>query len=130
MSRNIKGILIDVEKKEIREIELPHGDSMTFLHALHREIKCDCVTSCEGAIFQKIHHACFVDDEGLLKETPLGAFSFGNGRPYAGNAIIVGIGPRGESIGHTLKLEEFRDLVKWRDVKELPKPFMQFIPLP
>jgi len=132
--KTIKAILIDVENKQIKELEL-QSESSYF--NLYKELKCEYITSACGDLFNRLSHALFVDDEGLLKEEHLGAFCIRIGETghlyesqvFSGNGIIVGINDEGESIDHELDLEIIKDIVKWEDVAKLPQPSMTFIPL-
>jgi hypothetical protein len=132
--KTIKAILIDVENKQIKELEL-HSESSSF--NLYKELKCEYITSACGDLFNRLSHALFVDDEGLLKEEHLGAFCIriGEGghlyesQVFSGNGIIVGINDEGESIDHELDIEIIKDIVRWEEVAKLPQPSMTFIPL-
>jgi hypothetical protein len=132
--KTIKAILIDVENKQIKELEL-QSESSSF--NLYKELKCEYITSACGDLFNRLSHALFVDDEGLLKEKHLGAFCIRIGETghlyesqvFSGNGIIVGINDEGESIDHQLDIEIIKDIVRWEDVAKLPPPSMTFIPL-
>lgn len=132
--KTIKAILIDVENKQIKELEL-QSESSSF--NLYKELKCEYITSACGDLFNRLSHALFVDDEGLLKEEHLGAFCIRIGETghlyesqvFSGNGIIVGINDEGESIDHQLDIEIIKDIVRWEDVAKLPQPSMTFIPL-
>ena len=77
----IKGILIDVEKLTVTEVEFENN-----LSSYYRFLKCDCVTT---ALYDE-HHDVIVDDEGLLKTPIVGLFETPDGGEYAGNGLIVG----------------------------------------
>jgi hypothetical protein len=132
--KTIKAILIDVENKQIKELEL-QSESSSF--NLYKELKCEYITTACGDLFNRLSHALFVDDEGLLKEEHLGAFCIRIGETghlyesqvFSGNGIIVGINDEGESIDHQLDIEIIKDIVRWEDVAKLPQPSMTFIPL-
>jgi hypothetical protein len=132
--KTIKAILIDVENKEIKELELQSENSS---YNLYKELKCEYITSACGDLFNRLSHALFVDDEGLLKEEHLGAFCIRIGETghlyesqvFSGNGIIVGINDEGESIDHQLDIEIIKDIVRWEDIAKLPQPSMTFIPL-
>jgi hypothetical protein len=132
--KTIKAILIDVENKQIKELEL-QSESSSF--NLYKELKCEYITTACGDLFNRLSHALFVDDEGLLKEEHLGAFCIRIGETghlyesqvFSGNGIIVGINDEGESIDHQLDIEIIKDIVRWEDVARLPQPSMTFIPL-
>jgi hypothetical protein len=131
MKKTIKGILIDSEKREIREVELIQENGST-IQSIYKELKCECITSACSEIFRHVDHALFVDDEGLLKTHPLGAFCVTlNPRPYtsqtlSGNGIIVGIDNEGETISHKLDIEMIKKIVVWEDISNLPQPSFEF----
>ena len=132
MKQTIKAILIDSEKKEIREVELIQESGSTN-QSIYKELKCDCITSACSEVFSHIDHALFVDDEGLLKTHPLGAFCISlNPRPYtsqtlSGNGILVGIDEEGETVSHKLDIEMIKKIVIWEDISNLPEPSFEFI---
>jgi hypothetical protein len=111
MKKIIKGILIDSEKKEIKEVELIQENGST-LQSIYKELKCDYINSACGDLFNRLSHALFVDDEGLLKNEPMGAFCIRIGESghlyesqvLSGNGIIVGVDEEGECIDHSLVL--------------------------
>lgn len=134
--KTIKAILIDVENKQIKEVNL-QSETSSFNQSIYKELKCQYITSACGDLFNRLSHALFVDDEGLLNEEPLGAFFIRIGETghlyesqvFSGNGIIVGINDEGESIDHQLDIEIIKDIVRWEDVAKLPQPSMTFIPL-
>jgi hypothetical protein len=108
-----KGILIDVEKREIKEVEI--GDT---LQSIYDQIKCDtfdCV---------QIHEEndVYVDDNGLFNLTPHSKFFHYKTypQPLSGNGLILGIDHEtGESIDTTLTIEEVKKNVKFMDIYEV-----------
>ncbi len=135
MKKTIKAILIDSENKQVLEIEL-NKESGSYNQDMYKALKCDYITCACSELFTKLDHALFVDDEGLLKDDPMGAFCIriGSGALYhsqvfSGNGIIVGIDSEGESIDHALDVELIKDIVKWDEIANLPAPSMTFIPL-
>lgn len=127
----IKAILIDVEAKEVREVELQSKGRDSYLDAMYKQLKCDCITSALPHLFNTVGHVMFVDDEGLLKDKPMGAFYI---EPHkdcvlSGNAIIVKVGEEGESLSHKLDVDLLALMVEFTDVKNLPEPEMFFIPI-
>ena len=131
MKKTIKAILIDSEKREIREVELIQENGSTN-QSIYKELKCEYITSACSELFGQIGHALFVDDEGLLKTHPLGAFCVSlNPRPYtsqtlSGNGIIVGIDNEGETVSHKLDIEMIKKIVVWEDISNLPQPSFEF----
>ena len=134
--KTIKAILIDVENKQIKEVDL-ETTSNHFLLSIYEKLKCDCITSACGDLFDRLSHSLYVDDEALLRDEPLGAFfiKIGEGghlyesQVFSGNGIIVGKDDEGNSIDHQLDVEIIKDIVRWDDVANLPQPSMTFVPL-
>lgn len=100
----IKGILIDVEKRQIREVEFENE-----LSSYYRLLKCDCVTT---ALYDE-HHDVIVDDEGLLKTPIVGLFETPDGGEYAGNGLIVGFNDDGDWISHKLNFETVKNSIRF-----------------
>lgn len=100
----IKGILIDVEKRQIREVEFENE-----LSSYYRLLKCDCITT---APFDEGHDV-IVDDEGLLKTPFIGFFETPDGGEYAGNGLIVGFNDDGDWISHKLNFEEVKKSIRF-----------------
>lgn len=98
-----KAILIDVEKSEIREVELK-GKLDDYYHF----IKCDLITSV--SVPNNEDHDVIVDDEGLLKPF-IGMFSIDDEHEpqYAGNGLIMKVNPiNGNWITSKLTVDEVR----------------------
>jgi hypothetical protein len=131
MQKTIKAILIDAENKEVREVTLS-TEIGCFNQEMYKELKCEYITSACSEIFGVINHALFVDDEGLLKTHPIGAFCVSlNPRPYtsqtlSGNGILVGIDEEGETISHNLDIDIIRNIIVWEDISNLPEPSFEF----
>lgn len=132
MSKTIKAILIDSENKEVREIELTYQNG-SYNQDMYKALKCEYITSACGEVFNNISHALFVDDEGLLKDEPIGAFCISmHPNPYisqtfSGNGIIVAIDNEGESCSHFIDIDGFSESVIWQSVDNLPQPGFQFV---
>lgn len=100
----IKGILIDVEKRQIREVEFENE-----LSSYYRLLKCDCITT---APFDEKHDV-IVDDEGLLKTPFIGFFETPDGGEYAGHGLIVGFNDDGDWISHKLNFETVKNSIRF-----------------
>ncbi len=137
MKKTIKAILIDAQNKQIKEVELEPTEGLGYLQSIYKQLKCDCITSACGDLFNRLSHTLFVDDEGLLKDEPMGAFCIRIGETghlyqsqvLSGNGIIVGVDEEGECIDHALDEEIIKDIVLWDDVANLPAPSMTYVPL-
>lgn len=116
----MRGILIDVSKRLIREVEVINN-----LDSIRVVVGCEYVQRI--IIFGD--HELWIDDEGLLhKETLPGGFMFGN-NVYAGNGLILSfrvsrVSGAHESISSRLTLEEVAKWVKFVPRDMLPEPNM------
>lgn len=107
----MKGILIDVEKCEIREVELKAK-----LEDYYRLIKCDLIT-CVSYPNMK-NHDVICDDEGLLKEIK-GMFSIDddNEPQIAGNGLILKVTAGGNWVSSKLTVEDVKQRITfWKVV--------------
>jgi len=70
----------------------------------------------------------WVDDEGLLKEKPIGAFKI-EGYPQAlsGHGVIFGVDAGGNSMDTKLNVDLIRQYVTFVDSEELPEPKIEVI---
>lgn len=93
----ITGILIDVEKLEVREVKFKDK-----LEEYYKLLKCRCITA---PSFDECHDL-IADDEGLLKG-PTTFFQIGD-IEIAGNALIVGVTETGNWKSHSLNFEEIK----------------------
>jgi hypothetical protein len=82
-----KGILIDVEKKEFREVEFSYEDMCGL-------IECEVFTSIR--ISQDTH--IFVDDNGLLTGRTKGFLLPGATQPIMGNGLVSSCDGAGETV--------------------------------
>ena len=113
-------IKIDVVKKEIYEINLKPG-----IKAMYEALEID--TPFTRIKLSEIE-SLWIDDEGLIRKDPIGAFSIdGYDQVLSGHGLIMGIGPDGESKTTTLRASDVRELITWHSVEELPTPFIGFI---
>ena len=101
----MKGILIDVEKCEIREVELKAK-----LEDYYRLIGCDLITCVYYPNLEK--HDVICDDEGLLKEIK-GMFSIDdeNDPQIAGNGLILKVTPNGNWVSSKLTVEDVKQRI-------------------
>lgn len=99
----MKGILIDVEKCEVKQINLKGK-----LEDYYKFIGCDLITSVSCP--NSGDHDVIVDDEGLLKEIK-GLFSVDNTEEpqFAGNGIILKVNEEvGKWTSSKLTVDELR----------------------
>lgn len=96
----IKGILIDVENCEVKEVMFKNK-----LEEYYRLLKCDCITA---PSFDE-NHDIIADDEGLLKG-PQNFFQYEE-IELAGNCMIVGVTENGNWKSHSLNFEEIKSKI-------------------
>lgn len=78
---------------------------------IYRATKCNCITT----VRVDARNVMYLDDMGLYAEGQA-FFAFDNyPQPLAGSAIIVGIGPEGETISTTLDEAHVKSKVTWHD---------------
>lgn len=118
--RIIKAILIDVFKKEVREVSYLHSESNQ-LQPIYNLLNCECICSAENEIFFPINHCLYVDDEaflhgvfhvekdGQINEKFQGGFFIKiSGHAYIGNGLILAISNTGDTLSHFLEVENIR----------------------
>lgn len=109
----MRAIKIDVEKQEVYEVETDGS-----LKSLYELIKCDCIEKVN--IIQR-KEVIWVDESGLLKKDPIGAFVFdGYPQVLSGNGLILGLrGP--ENAPTQLSLGYVQGRVTFKDPSYLPE---------
>ena len=108
----MKAILIDAENKTVSDIEI-EGDQ---LQGWYKAIKCEMV---EIALHLDDHDSIVVDEEGLLKPAEYFFEYQGGHQPFAGNGLIVGCDPEGETVGVKRKADEVRDKIKFLSLAQV-----------
>jgi hypothetical protein len=120
----MKAILIDVEKREVKIVDVEKG-----IDAIYAQIKCDCFT----VVTLENEDAIFVDDEGLLKLDENSKFFFIEGyhQPLAGNGLILGTNEEGESVDVKSDLQDIKNRVRFLNIQEIhatnPEWLSQFL---
>jgi hypothetical protein len=105
-----KAILIDVANRTVTETTI--GNYTDIYHAIGDGCRCFTVP----VEFENLD-ALYVDDEGLLNDTPKGCFMMkGWDYPIVGNGVILGTDEEGESIDHKSDIDEIRSQVKFGDM--------------
>ncbi len=112
----MKGILIDVENKEVKEVEV---DKKNILDSMYKHIGCQLV----DRVGLNRSDDLWVDDEGLLTVNEDSKFfSFrGYPSPLVGNGLILGHDGMGESIEPKITIEEVRMNVKFYTMDEIQR---------
>lgn len=117
----MRAIKIDVTKKEIYEVEITDD-----IKTIYKHLGCDCF--CQVGRGLKSGDMLLVDDNGLLHEKPIGAFTFGTyPQPLSGHGIFIGTDEAGETIDAQSDIEFIRTQVRFTDVKNLPEPEFKII---
>ena len=114
----MKAILIDVENQTIKEVEVTKDSKGSNLQSMYKHIQCDCFTT----VVYNENNDIFVDDEGLLKLTPLSKFFLYKGypQPIAGNGLIVGINnDNGESTDTNLSVDEVAQKIVFMNLRQV-----------
>ena len=118
----MKAIKIDVINKEIYEIEISDD-----YKEIYKVLECDLFTVIKPDTLP-VRDVLYIDDEGLLKEKPLGAFSIrGFAQVLSGHGLILGTGYEGASISCFSSLDLIKSLVRFEDTHYLPEPGFQII---
>lgn len=106
----MRAIVIDAEKREVREVEFDGKNALEFLQK--------CVGgNIETAYRMKARDFLFVNEEGLFMDFNY-AFTY-HGAPqhyYVGNGVILGSDSMGEERSAKVSLEEVKAFVKWVEV--------------
>lgn len=113
----MKAILIDVTARTVTDIELPPG-----LQAMYNAIGCSCV----DRITIDSRNDVWIDDSGLLHDPQPPKFQFfGAANVIAGNGLICGYSPAGETVSTTLRAEQVRPFIVFLgDVPVDPDPIL------
>jgi len=114
----IKGIKIDVVKKEIYLVEVEQG-----LQGMHAQLDCEYVE------MVRVDHneALWIDEEGLLKDAPIGAFKITiHPQVMSGHGLILGLTFDGDNCDTKLSVEQVKAMVTFVGVDRVPEPRMDF----
>jgi hypothetical protein len=115
---NLKGIKIDVVKQTIEQILVENS-----LDGLYTALECDCIARAR----LNDNELIWLDDNGLIVDKPLGAFTIGNSRPFSGHGLILGDNGSGESCDTGLTVEFVKSQVMFVTEYELPEPKFEVI---
>lgn len=111
----MKAIKIDVVKKEVTEIEI-NGD----IKSMYEALECDFI---EGITLIEREEKLWIDEEGLLRDEPLGAFRMlGYPQVLSGHGLVLGITSSGENRGTWLEVDQIKRLVEFVGLDEIPEP--------
>lgn len=111
MSKMIRMILIDSEKKEVTEFAAHPGAS---LEAMQQSVK----GMIERATQLPNGDDVYVDEEGLFKGYKSGFVLPGIGhQPFIGNGVVAGCNVEGDTISAKSSLDVLRKQIKFIDIK-------------
>lgn len=121
----MRAIKIDVVTKTIYEVDLKAKRDGSTMESLQQLLDVDCFTMVslgEG-------YALWIDDEGLYREPPLGAFKIKEDwQAFSGHGIITGLnGPA--TVAATIPIEAVVELVTFVPNEELPEPRIEVFSL-
>lgn len=113
MSKEIRAILIDAEREEVKEVTWD-GD----FRSLSKLIGCEWIE----VVGLSRETSLIIDEEGKLKEH--NGFSFRGGNyEFAGNGLILGRDSSGESIATRVSVDYVKQLVVWGQKEQAPKTY-------
>jgi len=116
----MKAILIDVEAKEVREIEVDGK-----LDSMYASLGCElveCVRLAKGVDL-------WVDEEGLCKSLTKGFMLKGAEQPIMGNGLILGNtrgGDSADAIVSAKQIEAVVTFVEYDSADQVPEPEITF----
>lgn len=122
--KSLKAIKIDVIDKKIIEVEISSN-----YKDIYKVLDCDLFTciSPDGFLDGDV---LYVDDEGLLKDPAIGAFSIkGYPQVLSGHGLILGTDKEGGSISCKIDINTIIKRVRFEDTHYLPNPGFKIISL-
>lgn len=118
MSKTIKGLLIDPEKREISEIQIPVDGDGSCLEGMYQAIGCTAVDCGRGGLRYlptQPDDDVWFDDEGLFSDKTT-MFELPEWVPLIGRGLILGFDSEGNSVDHTLTptdIEALKDSIRF-----------------
>jgi hypothetical protein len=107
----MKAILIDAKNRIVSNIEISED-----IKDIQDALNCRIFTT---GMYLKNKDVMFVDDEGLLNGTHDFFTYKGAHQPFAGNGLIMGSGPEGETVDCKVSLIEVAQNVNFYGIEEL-----------
>ena len=114
----LKGLLIDPEKREISEVEIPVEEDGGCLNGMYRAIGCSTVDVGRGGLSYLPSHPAddvWFDDEGLFSGCKF-SFMLPGWVPLIGRGLILSFDEDGNSVDHTLTPADINALkcsIRW-----------------
>lgn len=114
----MRALKIDAEKRLITEIDIPEGQ---LLERAYAEIGCDMIeVAFNFAAGNDSYDSVYVDEEGLLKDDPPYWFTIkGAHQPFAGNGVVAGVDPDGETVAARITIEQLQSKVRFWTLGEI-----------
>jgi hypothetical protein len=113
----MKAILIDSTARTVKEVQLVEGHT---LEGMYKHLGVELV---ERAFELPNGDDCFVDEEGLMKDSQ-GFFMYkGAHQPFAGNGIIVGLNEDGETIAAKSNVDEVKSQITFYTLADMHRMF-------
>ena len=112
MSKSIKGLLIDPEKREISEVSIPFDDEGSCLDGMYRALNCTAVDVGRGGLRYLPSHPeddVWFDDEGLFSDCE-SMFQLPEWVPLVGRGLVLGFDDEGECVDHHLTADDVEAL--------------------
>lgn len=119
----ISVVKIDVVRRELIQIKIDQS-----LPSIYEALECFLF----DVIRPKLHKldAIYIDDEGLLAEEPIGAFSVkGYHGVFSGHGLVIGLDEEGASTNFETPLSYLKQIIKFEDTHYLPEPSFSVIEL-
>lgn len=118
----MKAILIDVKKKEVREVEIEKG-KRSYLDSMYQQIGCNMIETALYLDDTDSPDAIMVDEEGMLNfDNNTMFFTFEGGhQPFAGNGLVIGSGEGGGTVAAKSTVAEIYSKVKFHTLAEVRK---------
>ena len=120
MSKTIKGVLIDPEKREITEVDVPVDEYGSCLDGMYQTIDCSCVDCARKRLCWlpgiPEDDVWFDDEYYMTGRDRIAAWMIQGFGPIGGRGLILGCTEDGESVDHTLTpeaIEELRRAIRW-----------------
>ena len=114
----MRAIKINVVEKTITEISI-NGN----VESMYAALECDTFTR----IAITRNESLWVDDEGLLKDIPLGAFRIeGYDQSLSGHGLIIGLDAGGNNVGSKISIEWLASKITFVGAETLPEPKITF----
>lgn len=113
--KTVTAIVIDAENRTVREVEIEQGSLQDIYKALGPDVRCFTSGPTLKPRRRGVQYDGFlVDDEGLLKAPEHGwALPDHFPQALAGNGILTGVSPSGNTVSTTYDVETVRSMLGW-----------------